>query len=315
MFERTALNLLSPAGRRARLMVFPYHRVLQSADPMSPESPTAERFERYLQRITRYCTPLLLSEAVERLKTNSLPARAVALTFDDGYANNLEVAAPLLKKHGVPATVFVAVDAMQRGIMWNDLLIEAARGATGELNASALGLGRIDLATADRKALSKELIGTAQYLPTEERLEKCEQLFADTGLGEPPRLMLEPERLEQFAQYGIEVGAHTVNHPILKNLDATTARAEIAGSADWIEQQIGERPTLFAYPNGKRGFDYDAREVELVRDLGFQAAVAADWGCATPTSPLFELPRFKPWEDSDVGFARRLCKVVTKTYL
>ena len=105
------------------------------------------------------------------------------------------------------------------------------------------------------------------------------------------------------------------SHPILRLLDDSEARTEIAESRSWLRDVTGTKPTLFAYPSGKHGYDYDSRHTDMVRSLGFLAAVSANWACATRGSSLFELPRFKPWEDSDFGFASRLCKVVARTYV
>ncbi|MEL7537991.1 MAG: polysaccharide deacetylase family protein [Pseudomonadota bacterium] len=311
---RSALSMLSPAGPRARLMVFPYHRIVEAPDPLTPGSSTAERFENHLRWLSQYCHPLPLSEAVRRLESGSLPSRAVALTFDDGYENNLSVAAPLLKKHGVPATLFLAIDALERGIMWNDIIIEAVRKADGTLDARDCGLGSLDVTDENRLDVSKQLIAKVQYLPIADRMAAAEALYATASSVPPARQMLKPEQIPELAEYGIEVGAHTVNHPILKTLNDAEARREIADSRDWIESIIGTRPTLFAYPNGKRDFDYDGREMEIVESLGFDAAVAANWGCAAPGTSLYELPRFKPWEKDERGFATRLCKTVARTY-
>lgn len=109
-----------------------------------------ERFERQLCRIRRYCNPLSLLEAVEKLIAGNLPPRAVAVTFDDGYADNLEIAAPLLRKYDIPAVVFVAVDALERGIMWNDIIVEAVRLAADRIDASAMGLGMLEIDEPNR---------------------------------------------------------------------------------------------------------------------------------------------------------------------
>ncbi|MEO1036270.1 MAG: polysaccharide deacetylase family protein [Pseudomonadota bacterium] len=295
-------------------MIFPYHRIVNAADPLTPGSSTAERFQNHLRWLSKYCHPLPLSDAVRRMASGTLPSRAVALTFDDGYENNLTVAAPLLKKHGVPATLFLAVDALERGIMWNDIIIEAVRKADGSLDASSCGLESVEIKDANRLDISRKLIASVQYLPTADRLAAAEALHATVSNKSPERQMLRPDQLPELADFGIETGAHTVNHPILKTLSHSRVRREISDSRDWIEGQTGVRPTLFAYPNGKRNFDYDSREMDIVASLGFDAAVAANWGCASSKTSLFDLPRFKPWETNEFGFASRLCKTVARTY-
>ena len=313
---KALLSAVSPPGSLARLMIFPYHRFVRQRDPLSPNSPTAERFERQLRWIRRYCNPLPLSQAVERLRAGSLPARAVSLTFDDGYENNLSIAAPLLKQYGIPATVFIAVDAVERGIMWNDLIIEAVRAAGDEIDASACDMeDRIAIDDSNRLAVAQRLIAAVQYRPTAERLSVAEALHATTAKTPAARQMLTTAQLRELANFGIEIGAHTVNHPILKSLDDAAARREIDDSRRWLRDVTGVEPVLFAYPNGKRDYDYDERHAQMVNELGFRAAVASDWGCATRKSPLFELPRFKPWEDTEAGFSLRLCKTVGKTWL
>ena len=312
---RTALAALSPAGWRARLMIFPYHRVLERHDPLAPGSPDVRRFERQLARIRKFCTPLALSEAISRLRSGTLPRSAVAITFDDGYLNNLDVAAPLLKKYDLPATLFVAVDALERGIMWNDLIIEAVRSATREIDAAPAGLGVLQISASSKLQAIQTLIASIQYMPPAERIDVAEAIYYSVATRPPERLMLNPKQLKDLPAYNFEIGAHTVSHPILRILDDDEARLEIARSRDWIEDVTGIRPTLFAYPNGKRGFDYDERHADMVRSLGFAGAVSANWGCATRKSSIYELPRFKPWEDSDLGFATRLCKVVACTYV
>src|SRR5262245_25846032 len=124
---RQALTVLSPAGRRARLMIFSFHRVVGTHDLLSPTEPDVEQFQQMVSWIDSFCRVLPLVEAVDALRNGRLPARAAAITFDDGYRNNLMLAKPVLKAMGLPATVFIAVDAVRSGIMWNDLIIEAVR--------------------------------------------------------------------------------------------------------------------------------------------------------------------------------------------
>ena len=132
---RSAHALVHPGGGRGRLSIFIFHRVPEQKDPMLPGEPDAAEFDMLIGWISDLYRVLPLSEAVDRLADGTLPARAAAITFDDGYLDNLEIAAPILRKHGACATLFIATDAIERGIMWNDLVIDALRNAPDEIKA------------------------------------------------------------------------------------------------------------------------------------------------------------------------------------
>ena len=93
----------------------------------------------------------------------------------------------------------------------------------------------------------------------------------------PPRLMLTPAGVRQLADAGIDIGAHTVNHPILKGMADDDARSEIVGSARWVADVTGRAPRSFAYPNGRPGVDYDGRHAAMTREAGFELAVTTQW--------------------------------------
>jgi peptidoglycan/xylan/chitin deacetylase (PgdA/CDA1 family) len=124
------------ASRRgpASLLVLIYHRVLPTRDPLLPDEPDAADFSAQMDLIGRNFRVLPLREAVQRLRSGDLPARSVSITFDDGYANNCEVALPILRERGIPATVFVATGFLNGGRMFNDTVIEAIRRAGAELD-------------------------------------------------------------------------------------------------------------------------------------------------------------------------------------
>jgi peptidoglycan/xylan/chitin deacetylase (PgdA/CDA1 family) len=104
----------------------------------------------------------------------------------------------------------------------------------------------------------------------------------------------------------MDIGAHTVSHPILASLDEGEARAEIILSKRQLEDITGSPVELFAYPNGKPSIDYRARDVALVRQAGFAAAVSTVRGVADSASDPFQLPRFGPWDQSPGRFGARL---------
>src|SRR6185436_8358647 len=118
-------NVVAPGGARGSLLVLIFHRVLPQPDPLMPGEPDTAAFASQMDVIRATCTVLPLSAAVEQLYSGSLPERATCITFDDGYANNLTMAAPILQARGLPATVFVATSFLNGGRMWNDTVIES----------------------------------------------------------------------------------------------------------------------------------------------------------------------------------------------
>lgn len=104
----------------------------------------------------------------------------------------------------------------------------------------------------------------------------------------------------------MEIGGHTVSHPILLNLSDEEARREIADGKRLLENITGTPLKLFAYPNGKPEKDYGTAHVSMVQQLGFAAAVSTTWGTAHAGSDLYQLPRFTPWDKSPRRFVLRL---------
>jgi peptidoglycan/xylan/chitin deacetylase (PgdA/CDA1 family) len=118
--------------------------------------------------------------------------------------------------------------------------------------------------------------------------------------------MMTAEQVRHLHASGMEVGAHTVSHPILASLDSQRAGREIWECKNQLEAITGARVSLFAYPNGKPGRDYRAEHVDMVRRMGFEAAVSTAWGVAHAASDPFQLPRFTPWDRTPGRFLLRL---------
>jgi peptidoglycan/xylan/chitin deacetylase (PgdA/CDA1 family) len=251
---------------------------------------------------------LRLPDAVERLGRNALPARAVAITFDDGYADNLTVACPILARHGLHATFFVASGFLDGGIMWNDQAIEAVRGcAAPAIDLTPLGLGVLPLGSiaARRDALGR-ILPKLKYLSLAGRVDALSRLRASAGARPNPELMMTTAQLRALRDAGMEIGGHTCSHPILAVLPDDVARREIGADREQLAGILGQPPRLFAYPNGKPGEDYLPVHVEMVRALGYHHALSTQWGAAGRGSDRFQLPRFTPWDQDPRRFVLRL---------
>lgn len=307
---RPLMSALSPAGRRARLSILIFHRVLLQPDPLLPGDPDAERFRWQMRVLARHFNPLPLDEAVTRLRSGTLPSRAVCVTFDDGYADNASVALPILRETGVPATFFIATGYLDGGRMFNDTVIETVRRLPD--GPQTLG-GFVDEpvkleSAADRQALIQQLVRGIKYLPPQERERRAAALAEAAGVELPDDLMMRSRDVKALAAAGMTVGAHTVSHPILASLDAAQAREEIAESRRRLESLLGRAVTLFAYPNGRPDTDYRAEHAVQVQELGFEAAVSTAPGAATMGDDPYQLPRFTPWDRTPFRYALRLTR-------
>lgn len=308
MLTRLLAGLLSPQGSRGRLSILIFHRVHAHSDPLFPDEPDAASFAELLTWVRSAFTVIPLDRAVAALRSASLPPRALAITFDDGYRDNYEVALPLLNKHGMTATFFVAAGFLNGGRMWNDTVIEAVRRAKGnELDLRSLALGRHDVrSAASRRAVIDRLLPQIKYLAPAERASTVAAIAAHSGVSLPDDLMMSSTQLQALRRAGMTVGGHTRTHPILSTLDERNAYEEIAGGKADLERILGEPVTLFAYPNGKPGRDYLGRHVEMVARAGFVAAVSTSVGVARAGADLLQLPRFTPWDRTEFRFGLRL---------
>lgn len=305
---KSIFSLLSPAGAKARLSVFVFHRVVAQPDLLFAEQMYAHRFDEVCGWLKSWFDVLPLDEAAAHLQAGTLPAGAACITFDDGYADNHRVAMPILQRHGLTATFFIATGFLDGGRMWNDTVIESIRACTVPvLDLSSLGLGLHALGSAhDRRAAVVALIDQIKYRPLEERITITEQIAHLARVQPPHDLMMTSREVKALRQAGMQIGAHTVSHPILARLTDEQARQEIQDSKRFLEQLLGERVGLFAYPNGRPGEDYTPHSVELVRSLGFDAAVSTRWGASGTGDDLFEIRRFTPWDQTKLRFGARM---------
>lgn len=301
-------SVISLTLARNRVCVINYHRVLAAPEPLLSSEPDIDTFRWQMKLLARCFHVMTLKDALLAISEGKVPSRAVCITFDDGYRSIHELALPVLNNLGLPATVFVSSGFIGQGSMWNDRIIEAVQSMPiGELDLTDVGLGKYSLKEpVQREKVLEDLIEKSKYLPPLARDDLVNRisLLSKKGLDDGP--MLTSEMIVDLASHGIEIGAHTVSHPILKSLDDIDSLREISQSKADLEKILGKPVRYFAYPNGKVGVDFDERHVAMVRDAGFEAAFTTAIGTFGYKHDRYQLPRSRPWDATPLRFGLRL---------
>ena len=322
------LGILPPA------IILAYHRVADLiADPqMLAVSP--RHFAEQLEVLRRYYHPLSLNALRCALRRQQWGRRSVVVTFDDGYADNLYQAKPRLETAAVPATVFVTAGKINswREFWWDALESLFLTGAPlpSELKLVIAGQARHwylpdepvaappagswhvlmhEVLPTPRQALYLELAEAIHELDHDEREAVLDRLFCWAGQSRqarPTHQALSTSELCELASGGlVEVGAHTMTHPVLTRLTLEQQQSEIIKSKQTLEAKLGAPVTSFAYPFGGRA-QYSKQTPRLVRAAGFTCACSNFQGHVAFYSDPYQLPRYlvRDW-DGDT-FARHL---------
>ena len=329
MLRRLKRRLADCLQPRAVILV--YHRVAElPADPQLL-SVTPEHFAEHLSVLRNYGTAIQVKALGQWLDGRSRDNPAIIVSFDDGYADNLYNAKPLLARYEIPATVFVTSGYVgsQREFWYDELemlllsrrpLPETLELTTGERSYrwdltsdrqqcfSAWNVSLDDDPTP-RHRVYRELCEILQPRPDCERRAYLDRLARWAGVRCAARhshRTMSADELLRLADGGlIEIGAHTVSHPLLAALPAAAQRDEIRRSKERLEELLGRSVGSFAYPFGRR-CDYTADSVEAVRQSGFDLACANFPGVVRPRTDRWQLPRFlvRDWDGNE--FARNL---------
>jgi peptidoglycan/xylan/chitin deacetylase (PgdA/CDA1 family) len=247
-----------PERVESRGVVLLYHRLDDVADVHDVSVPPG-LFEQHLQWLQSNCTVMPVSELL-RAAPEDLPDRAVGITFDDGYLDNLTVAAPLLSRYGVPATFFVTsrwLDAP--GEYWWDTferILRAGAALPAVLDIELAGRAtRLSLATAEeREAAHARLHRALVHASLDERDRLIDALRRWSGVAtdftRDRRPMLAAELYELSTIPGVQIGGHTVNHLALPDQRAEVQEREVSECRSALASVIGQPIRLFAYPYG-----------------------------------------------------------------
>lgn len=246
---------------------------------------STELFDRQISELKRNFSVQPLSLVCESLRTGrAIPPYSVVLTIDDGYDDFYRFAFPVLKKYGLPATLYVTADFVDRKLwLWPDkiaFILNTTPEQTFSFTTVTNQVRRLSLVTkSERSAAWPVLNRHCLSIGHEERQQFLQRLAQDlhVTLTEEPAADYAPmswSAVRELAENGIEIGAHSRTHPVLSNLDRDRLREEIYGSKTRIEEVINKPVTAFCYPNGQRN-DYNDLVKQVVIESGFASATVA----------------------------------------
>ena len=180
LYLKSLARVLSPGGRRGRVAILMYHAVLPEPDPLLPGVPDVVEFRTQMEAVRDCFRVIPLAEAAAGVRSGRLPPRAACITFDDGYANNAEVALPVLSSLGITATFFVATGYLDGGRMFNDSVVEIVRRANADfIDTGPLGLGELPMQDGgQRREVIRKILPVLKYLEPDRRNEYVEGLCA-----------------------------------------------------------------------------------------------------------------------------------------
>lgn len=318
-------------GLRSRLrpserggVILAYHRIADAPLDPSGLAVSPERFEAQMEWLVRRARPCRLEGMVAGRGASEVLRGAVAVTFDDGYTDNLSMAKPVLERLGIPATVFVPSETIGRNedFWWDELerVVFGLEALPPRLDVE-LGGQRVTMAVRDdggrddmsgehrgwrvwkgpartpRQKLYEALWCALRPLTDAEQRAAIRALGAWAGVppGPPVHPLLDREGVRELLAGGtVRVGGHTMTHPSLTDIPAEMRRREIVHGRRRLEEITGEDPVTFSYPYG----NHDETSVKLVREAGYETAVTTGWGAVTPATDPLLAPRLTvgDWE-------------------
>lgn len=316
-------------------LILLYHRVTTVSGDPHALCVTPRHFSEHMEILRKCGRPMCLEQLARELQNGRPLRRALVVTFDDGYADNLHQAKPMLERYDVPATVFVTAgyvgharefwwDRLERLVLHSDRLSGTLGGrVNGQLWESRTAARLVEgvpptrqpwalVAGGDvsqRQRLHRVLWRLLRPVPNGEREMRLADLVPGTAGRLEPRETHRPLSTEELVRLGegrlVEIGAHTMTHPVLSALPTTAQRTEIERSKIILEEILGRPVTSFSYPYGDRP-DYTEDTVSIVRGAGFVCACSAIASAVRPNISVFELPRVLVQDWDGEAFARRV---------
>jgi peptidoglycan/xylan/chitin deacetylase (PgdA/CDA1 family) len=300
---------------------------------------TLQHFDEHLEILCRYANPISLQELSSALQKDKIPHHGVVITFDDGYIDNLQYAKPLLEHHDIPATIFVTAGQIgcQNEFWWDELdrllLLPGKLPSMLRLNINGSEHYWDTREATDyteeeyqhyqdwhieqtydpspRHRFYRSIYHLLHPLNGTERQGMIQELRTwanQDSRCRPSHRTLGMDEVSQLAEGGlIEIGAHTMTHPVLADLPVSVQRQEIIQSKACLEEILNHPVTSFSYPHGS----YAHKTISLVKEAGFNSACSSDPAVISRGADTFRLPRFSMRDWNGEEFYRWLKRLIS----
>lgn len=320
-------------------VILMYHRVADVTSDPWQLAVSPKNFEEQMQVLKELGSCIKLQDMASRIKDGKQIKKSIAVTFDDGYADNYIYAKPLLEKHDVPATIFVSSSFIGKNTeyWWDDLdrILLQPNTLPEELEINIQNKSHRWNLDKFRTYSQKECIEHRSWLtweasptirhqmyneiwhllspqPDEVRRRVLHEMANWAGLeqaGRKENLPLSIDQLQKLVKGGcVEVGGHTVSHPKLSSKSLEVQKQEILQGKIFLEDVLERSIDTFSYPFG----DFTKETIPLVKEAGFKCACTTVSDFVRKEAGIFELPRFEVIDWNGEEFERKLYKWLFK---
>jgi peptidoglycan/xylan/chitin deacetylase (PgdA/CDA1 family) len=325
----------------AAAVILRYHRVTEYRSDPHGICVAPKHFAAQLEVIAQHFAPLTLQELIRCLEKNEIPDRAVVVTFDDGYADNKETARPLLEHYRIPATMFVTTGYLdqQREFWWDRLehillqpgslpsplflhlpdrslsweLHDSQRYSEQNAHEHAWWNWKSKHTPTTRHRVFREMFRVLQPLEEALRDEILSALAHIAGMAltvRPEHRTLGVADVKELAKCElVEVGSHSMTHPLLCALSENQQEAEIQGSKTMLENLMGRPVKSFAYPYGV--YEGTSTTLGIVKRLGYACACSTQEQAVRIGIDPFILPRCYVGDWESWQFRRSLTRMMS----
>ncbi len=299
--------------KRSALTIIGYHNIESTHYFSAPPGQGTRAFDQQLRLLRRATNVVPLGAALRTWECGGdLPTRAVSITFDDGYRDALEVAAPMLERYGLPATFFLVPSIVSRetSAWW-----ERVSWSVQESHANCVTWGERMIRLGndiDRAQVVEDICVDLKKLDHVGRDRAIARLVDELAPTTPfaGDLFLDWDQCRALSTRGFEIGSHSYRHAILARETAAEQLDDLARSKKVLEDELGTRIDLLAYPNGEHG-DFNADTFDALRSVGYTHAVTTIPGRNRQTTPRYELRRVVI---SPAGGVRALLEGLARTW-